>query len=829
MDKEDSLEAAVGDPFPDPGQLSPRSLGETLTAFLECYAEPSLLGRPFCDVIGAGAGRAKFMRLTAACGFGGDPRGFCVELARRLASADGRRGLAAGFNGLKLPHLLLVAALEHLVPGNNLIEVRTTAQLEKLTDTAIPQADRNDLQRVIDTYPVRLSLHTLRQMRVSPAVARQYLPFVEELDPTGYADTWVGRFRQGLVEQMYPNRAIFLLTMSCPVYCRFCFRKHKDSRKQKNPTSADIQRALDYVRRRADIKEVLVTGGDPFLNRCALDETIAGLMSIPQVQTLRLASRAVAYYPHLFLGHSAELLNYLKIKSGQLQEKGKRMEVATHFIHPDEISPDSLEIVTELTKSGISVYVQTPFLKGCNDQGPELARLFSLLRGAGAELHYIFIPCSPIHGNGVYATPISKGLQAALYLRAHLSDRAIPRMTTGTPIGKMDWHTSGWAVEQDAENEDFIWLRTPYTPDYFKAFAPLTEKPDTLRLNAEGTIDVRFMARMGDAGLFLGARGRLPQSKPAAVADTAALGGLQAEALADRSCLHAVVKTGLKALRRVHATRVEMDAAAGDDEMAYIKAHPAITDVVVVPEKDALDELPRIAELVRQLQGIAHLNAVRLRSLTFTYAPERYTKTVADRLGEINRLTVAGPLRLEIETRFLHSRELQPIHRDITAVLRRRGITVYANVPLLSDINDTPHEIGRIAYALRQSGIEFHHLYVAGLPLQEAWNRSRRIEVGSVIGIASHLRREGSGREIPRYIIRTLLGEVDFGLTSRLHDENGRVRVCLLPYDLAYYRRMDPDFAWPEGVLVDAGGRPVVAVDGLTASDGFRMTAPHRR
>jgi lysine 2,3-aminomutase len=829
MDKEDSVEAAVGDPFPDPGQLSPGRLGETLTAFLERYAVPSLLGRPFCDVIGPGDGQTKFMRLTAACGFIGDPRGFCVELARRLASAGGRRGLAAGFNGLELPHLLLVAALEYLLPGNSLIEVRDTAQLEKLTGTAIPRADRNDLQRVIDTYPVRLSLHTLRQMRVSPAVARQYLPFVEELDPTGYADTWVGRFRQGLVEQMYPNRAIFLLTMSCPVYCRFCFRKHKDSRKQKNPTSADIQRALDHVRRRADIKEVLVTGGDPFLNRSALDETIAGLMNIPQVQTLRLASRAVAYYPHLFLGQSAELLNYLKMKSGQLQEKGKRMEVATHFIHPDEISPDSLEIVTELTKSGISVYVQTPFLKGCNDQGPELTRLFGLLRGAGAELHYIFIPCSPIHGNGVYATPISQGLQAAVYLRAHLSDRAIPRMTTGTPIGKMDWHTSGWAVEQDAENEDFIWLRTPYTPAYFKAFAPLIEKPDTLRLNTEGTIDVRFMARMGDAGPFLGARGRLPQSKPAAVADTAALGGLQAEALADRSCLHALVNTGLEALRRVHATRVEMDAAAGNDEMAYIKAHPAITDVVIAPEKDALDELPRIAELVRQLQGIAHLNAVRLRDLTFTYAPERYTKTVTDRLGEINRLTVAGPLRLEIETQFLHSRELQPLHRDITAALRRRGITVYANVPLLTEINDTPHEIGRIAYGLRQSGIEFHHLYVAGVPLQEAWNRSHRIEVGSVIGIASQLRREGSGREIPRYIIRTLLGEVDFGLTSRLHDENGRVRVCLLPYDLAYYRRMDPDFAWPEGVLVDAGGRPVVAVDGLTASDGFWMTAPHRR
>jgi lysine 2,3-aminomutase len=124
-------------------------------------------------------------------------------------------------------------------------------------------------------------------------------------------------------------------------------------------------------------------------------------------------------------------------------------------------------------KSGIAVYVQTPFLNNCNDEGPELVRLFSLLRGAGAELHYIYIPCSPIHGNSIYWSPISKGLAVGNYLRAHLSDRVIPRICTATPIGKMDWHSSGWAVEPVAENENFMWIRTPYTPDYFKRFAPI--------------------------------------------------------------------------------------------------------------------------------------------------------------------------------------------------------------------------------------------------------------------------------------------------------------------------------------------------------------------
>jgi hypothetical protein len=98
-----------------------------------------------------------------------------------------------------------------------------------------------------------------------------------------------------------------------------------------------------------------------------------------------------------------------------------------------------------------------------------------------------------------------------------------------------------------------------------------------------------------------------------------------------------------------------------------------------------------------------------------------------------------------------------------------------------------------------------------------------------VIAIALQLRQDGSGREIPCFIIRTNLGEVDFGLTSRLLKENGKVWVRLLPFDGAYYRRMDPNFSWPAGLVVDAGGRPVAAVDGLKASGGFFITTLYRR
>jgi lysine 2,3-aminomutase len=259
-----------------------------------------------------------------------------------------------------------------VIPGDKFVSVKTVDQLEKLTNIRVPEAERADMQQVMETYPVRLSMHTIRQMRVSGNVAYQYLPFVEELDSVGHTNTWIGQFHQGLLEQMYANRVIFLLNMSCPVYCRFCFRKHKESRNETNPTVADVRKAVDHVRRSPAIKEIVITGGDPFMNRANMAAAIDGLMEVDHVQTLRLATRSIAYYPPLFLAEDGAYLTYLKRKNLELQERGKRMEVATHFIHPDEISPQSLSIITELVQSGIAVYVQTPFLNNCNDTGPSL-------------------------------------------------------------------------------------------------------------------------------------------------------------------------------------------------------------------------------------------------------------------------------------------------------------------------------------------------------------------------------------------------------------------------------------------------------------------------
>ena len=105
--------------------------------------------------------------------------------------------------------------------------------------------------------------------------------------------------------------------------------------------------------------------------------------------------------------------------------------------------------------------------------------------------------------------------------------------------------------------------------------------------------------------------------------------------------------------------------------------------------------------------------------------------------------------------------------------------------------------------------------------MQKKWSESRPVDISDVIDIATRVRKDGSGREIPRYIILTELGEVDFGLTSKMIGDNGRVTVKLLAYDLDYFRSMDKEFSWPAVVRLDEDDRPIVPVAGLTNSTDF--------
>ena len=666
-------------------------------------------------------------------------------------------------NGIHIPNLYLYDLLAAVIPGNGLYALKTVDQLEQ--KALIRTDDPARLQEVMDQFPVRLSDHVIRQSMVSDGVAKQYLPFIEELDPKGDTITFDGHFKNGVLEQMYQNRVIFLLDMCCPVYCRFCFRKHKSTRKEKSPTPKDVKAAAAHVSKHSTIKEILITGGEPLLNRPNLETTINALMKIDHVQTIRIATRSIAYYPKLFLKNSRAYIRYLLEQNARCLNHGKRIEIGVHFVHPDEVSIQSLDIISQFVKNGIQVYVQTPFLNGLNNDGKTLGRLFTLLRNAGAKIYYIFTPCSPIHGTKEYWTPISQAFKAAKYLRAHLSDRCIPKLCTATPLGKIEWHTSGWAVEKDKTDENYTWIRTPYTLEYFKKFIPDNKQMPDFRVNSEGTLDARFRVVMGDDALLAGKRSDCKRSHKTPEPDISLkeIEAVRSYLLNDTTLSPSIAKTPSKLISRVHKTRVEMNMGAGKDAFEYIKRNHDITDVVLHGEYDTSLSVKRLGKVIKRLKMLSHIACIRLCCGQLIDRPDIFTQALIEEVSEWCDFSIGNPVRIEIETWFLLPDEILDMHGKIAEKLIGKGVNIYANVPLIRGVNDHPETIVKLAHKLRHAKIEFHHLYVSGLKSQEKFNAGQPIEADRVIDIASQVRKECSGRQIPLYIIQTPLGEVDFG------------------------------------------------------------------
>jgi L-lysine 2,3-aminomutase len=119
---------------------------------------------------------------------------------------------------------------------------------------------------------------------------------------------------------------------------------------------------------------------------------------------------------------------------------------------------------------------------------------------------------------------------------------------------------------------------------------------------------------------------------------------------------------------------------------------------------------------------------------------------------------------VEVEVWFLLPEDIGRRHGEIAKKLIHRGVNIYADVPLIRGLNDSPQTIAALARGLRRAAIEFHHLYVSGLDIQEKFNSPQ--DPQRIMDIASEVRKECSGREIPLYIRRTPSGEKDFGISD---------------------------------------------------------------
>ena len=222
----------------------------------------------------------------------------------------------------------------------------------------------------------------------------------------------------------YPDRVLFLITDMCAMYCRHCTRKRKVGDIDSIPDRAKILEGIEYIRNNPRIRDVLMSGGDPFmLSDDYLDWILSELRAIPHVEVIRIGTRAPVFLPQRI---TPELVAMLR--------KYHPLYMSIHFSHPRELSPATVRACEMLADAGIPLGSQTVILKGVNDNPPTVKRLVHELLRARVRPYYLY-QCDLAVGTEHFRTPISTGINIIEKLRGHTSGYAVPTFVVDAPGG----------------------------------------------------------------------------------------------------------------------------------------------------------------------------------------------------------------------------------------------------------------------------------------------------------------------------------------------------------------------------------------------------------
>jgi lysine 2,3-aminomutase len=332
--------------------------------------------------------------------------------------------------------------------------LRTFEDLEKWLAGRKAKVDPR-LKDVIAKYPMRVNTYYLGLIeKINDGIWKQAIPDVEELayymdlsdDPLDEeGDIPLGGPRT--IIHRYPDRVLLSVSNECAMYCRFCTRKRKVGDDQKNPSMEDIRKGIEYVASHEDIRDVLISGGDPLLIPThRLDEILGKLKEIEHLGILRIGTRVPCTWPQKII-EDKELIDVLK-KHTPKTIKEPQIYINTHFNHPNEITKESYQAVKILRELGIPLGNQTVLLKGVNDDMDVMRSLVHGLGSMGVRPYYLYY-ADLVQGTGHFRTEVYKGKEIC---------RSLCGNTTGflRPVYVIDAHGGRGKVPVDLGFSDGI-------------------------------------------------------------------------------------------------------------------------------------------------------------------------------------------------------------------------------------------------------------------------------------------------------------------------------------------------------------------------------------
>jgi lysine 2,3-aminomutase len=227
----------------------------------------------------------------------------------------------------------------------------------------------------------------------------------------------------GLVHR-YPDRALLLVTDQCASYCRHCTRRRLVGAKQQVMSLEQMDRVVSYLARKTEIRDVLVSGGDPLImSDRHIEYLLARLRAIRHIEVLRLGTRVPVFLPQRV---TPELVGMLR--------RYHPLYINIHFNHPAEITPEVQEACARLVDAGIPLGSQTVLLRGINDCPHVMKRLMQLLLTIRVRPYYLY-QCDLSQGIEHFRTSVAKGVEIIENLRGHTTGLAVPTFVIDAPGG----------------------------------------------------------------------------------------------------------------------------------------------------------------------------------------------------------------------------------------------------------------------------------------------------------------------------------------------------------------------------------------------------------
>lgn len=223
----------------------------------------------------------------------------------------------------------------------------------------------------------------------------------------------------------YPDRVLFHITNLCPIYCRHCSRKVAADQDSIVTNRSLIDQGIEYIAMRPQIRDVLLSGGDPLtIGDNKIEYVLSRLRALPHVQIIRIGSRVPVIMPQRI---TADFCRMVK--------KYHPVWLNTHFNHPKEITEEAKAAVAMLLEAGIPVGNQSVLLKGVNDSVEVMKELVHKLLVARVRPYYLY-HADLVRGAEHFRTSVATGINIIENLRGHTTGFAVPTYVICTPLGK---------------------------------------------------------------------------------------------------------------------------------------------------------------------------------------------------------------------------------------------------------------------------------------------------------------------------------------------------------------------------------------------------------